>query len=181
MSDIPQALASLTADAANPANSKDAAFVELVASAADLLKAIDDTRSACPAGVVQEAERFATASIVAQAAPPNLPAGFPAQGLQLYDAEDGDNLFTFGHVSPERMTAAVAEYVRHIHYAPDVQVADPLAILKGGAERVRATIQHGYATYDPHPSGFCAFTAQMLVDPGTECALPITYWPGEDG
>ncbi|MEW1842656.1 hypothetical protein AB0392_32330 [Nonomuraea angiospora] len=181
MSDIPQAVASLTAEASEPANSSDAAYVEVVAAVAELLKAIAATRSVCPTGVVAEAERLATASVVAEAAPPNLPPGFPTQGLQLYDAAEEDYLFTFGHVSPERMTAAVSDWIRHIHYAEEAVVEDPLAILAGGGERVRATIQHTYATYDPRPSGVCAFSARKFVDPDTEGAVPITYWPGEDG
>ncbi|MEU7857879.1 hypothetical protein [Nonomuraea sp. NPDC049141] len=113
--------------------------------------------------------------------PPDLPEGFPAHGLQVYDAEEDDYLFTFGHVTPDQMTAAVAEYIRHIHFPPDAVVDDPLATLVGGAERVRATICYGYATYDPRPTGFCSFSADLFVDPTTEGALPITYWPGEFG
>lgn len=112
--------------------------------------------------------------------PPGLPEGFPAAGLQVYDSEDGD-LFAFGHVGPDEMTAAVAEWIRHTQFAADAVVNDPLAILDGGADRVRATIRHGYATYDPRPTGFSEFTAKLFVDPETVGALPITYWPGEFG
>ncbi|MEV4078913.1 hypothetical protein AB0J43_01300 [Nonomuraea fuscirosea] len=181
MSDIPQAVASLAAEATEPTNSNDPMYVELVSTVARLLTAISDTRSACPAGVVEEAERFATATIVADATPLDLPPGFPTQGLQIYDAEWDDSLFTFGHVSPDRMTAAVADWIRHIHYAEDAVVDDPLAMLDGGAERVRATIVHTYVTYDPRPSGVCAFSTRKFVGPGIEGARPITYWPGEDG
>ncbi|MDP4501098.1 hypothetical protein [Nonomuraea turcica] len=109
------------------------------------------------------------------------PKGFPAAGLDLYDSEDDDHLYVLGHVSPERMTKAVAEYMQHIHYAPGTVVDDPLAHLDGGAERVRATICHGYATFDLRPVGFCEFSARLFVEPRTRGAWPITYWPGEFG
>lgn len=112
--------------------------------------------------------------------PPGMPEGFPAAGVQVYDSEDGD-LFAFGHVSADEMTAAVADYIRHIHFAPNAIVDDPLAVLDGGADRVRATIRHGHATYDPHPAGLSEFTAKLFVDQETAGALPITYWPGEFG
>ncbi|MCF6467439.1 hypothetical protein FAF44_03290 [Nonomuraea sp. MG754425] len=180
MSDIPKAIDQLDADAADPANSNDAIYIELVASAAALLKAINDTRPACPAGVVAEAERFATAGVVASATPLRLPPGFPAQGLQLYDSAEDDNLFALGHISADRMTAAVADWIRHIRFAPDAVVDDPLATLDGGAERVRGTIQHLYAIFDIKDVGVCAFSIR-LVAPETEGACPITYWPGEFG
>jgi hypothetical protein len=100
------------------------------------------------------------------------PRGFPTAGLDLYDAEEDDNLFVLGHVSADRMTAAVAGWIRHIRFAPDAVVDDPLAILDGGAARVRATIRQGYATFDLRPVGFCEFSARLW---------PITYWPGEFG
>ncbi|MEV1003365.1 hypothetical protein [Nonomuraea sp. NPDC050202] len=112
---------------------------------------------------------------------PRPPRGFPAAGLDLYDSEDHDHLYVLGHVSPDRMTRAVAEYMRHIHFAPDAVVDDPLAILAGGAARVRATIRQGYATFDLRPVGFCEFSARLFVDPKTPSAWPITYWPGEFG
>lgn len=112
---------------------------------------------------------------------PPLPEGFPAQGLQLYDAEDDDYLFASGHVSADRMTAAVADWIRHIHFAPNAVVDDPLAALDGGAERVRATIQLGYATFNVSRASVGAFSWRLFVDPETEGARPITYWPGEFG
>ncbi|WP_188186813.1 hypothetical protein [Nonomuraea sp. SYSU D8015] len=109
------------------------------------------------------------------------PRGFPAAGLNLYDSENDDHLYVLGHVSADQMTAAVAEYIRHIHFAPDAVVDDPLATLAGGAERVRATIRHGYATFDLRRVGFSEFSARLFVDPKTPGAWPITYWPGEFG
>jgi hypothetical protein len=108
------------------------------------------------------------------------PRGFPAAGLDLYDSEDGE-LFALGHVSAERMAAAVAAYMRHTQYAPDAVVDDPLAVLDGGADRVRATIRRGYAVFDLRPVGFCEFSAKLFVEPTTTGAWPITYWPGEYG
>ncbi|WP_219517512.1 hypothetical protein [Nonomuraea ceibae] len=108
------------------------------------------------------------------------PRGFPAAGLDLYDSEDGD-LVALGHVSADRMTAAVAEYIQHTRYAPNAVVDDPLAVLAGGADRVRATVCYGYATFDLNPAGFSEFSAVLFVKPGTKGAWPITYWPGEDG
>lgn len=113
--------------------------------------------------------------------PPGLPEGFPAAGLQVYDAAEDDSLFAFGHVSLDQMTAAVAEWIRHIRFAPDAVVDNPLAVLDGGADRVRETIRQGYATYDPRPTGGGAFTAKMFVDQDAEGAVPITHWPGEFG
>ncbi|MFD0480813.1 hypothetical protein ACFQ0B_81320 [Nonomuraea thailandensis] len=108
------------------------------------------------------------------------PPGFPAAGLNIYDGEDCESLFTFGHVDVERMAEAVADYVRHTQFAPDVMVKDPLASLIGGAARVRAGIIHGYALFDPRPIGFCAFSVKLLVPPSTPHAWPITYWEGGD-
>ncbi|TDD22332.1 hypothetical protein [Nonomuraea diastatica] len=109
------------------------------------------------------------------------PKGFPAAGLDLYDSEDHDHLYVLGHVSSERMTAAVAEYIRHIHFPPDAVVNDPLTVLDGGANRVRATIRQGYATFDLRRVGWYEFSARLFVEPGTRGAWPITYWPGEFG
>ncbi|WP_166427814.1 hypothetical protein, partial [Nonomuraea mesophila] len=100
--------------------------------------------------------------------------------LDLYDSED-DHLYVLGHVSSERMTAAVAEYIRHIHFPPNTLVDNPLSVLDGGADRVRATIRHTYATFDLRRVGFCEFSARLFVQPETKGAWPITYWPGEFG
>ncbi|WP_327591380.1 hypothetical protein OHA25_60635 (plasmid) [Nonomuraea sp. NBC_00507] len=108
------------------------------------------------------------------------PQGFESQGLHLYDSEDGASLFTFGHVSTERMVAAVADYVRGTQFGPGAVVKDPLASLVGGAERVRLSICYGYATYDPAPCGFGEFSAELFVDPCSDGAVPITYWKGAE-
>lgn len=108
------------------------------------------------------------------------PDGFPAAGLELYDGEDDSSLFTFGHVDVERMVEAVADYVRHTQFAPDAMVKDPLASLIGGVGRVRSTITHGYALWDPRPIGCGDFSAKLLVAPSTPHAWPITYWEGGD-
>jgi len=109
------------------------------------------------------------------------PRGFPAAGLDLYDSEEDDHLYVLGHVSRARMTAAVAEYMQHIRYAPGAVVDDPLAHLDGGADRVRRSIRHGYATFNVRPVGFSEFSSRLFVDPESKGALPITYWPGEFG